>query len=82
MAGHLSCRALPGEHPLYLTGAPRSGSRPPLLSALTPQARATCFRGKRARSCLSPAGPGRVRGWNAFAASPHRGRVGVSGVLC
>ena len=57
MAGHPSCRALQGEHPLHLTGAPRGCSCPSAQLSLPRQG--SLLQGRaRARSCLSPAGPG------------------------
>ena len=57
MAGHPSCRALPGEHPLHLTGAPRGCSCPSAQLSLPRQG--SLLQGRaRTRSCLSPARPG------------------------
>ena len=57
MAGHPSCRALQGKHPLHLTGAPRGCSCPSAQLSLPRQG--SLLQGRaRARSCLSPAGPG------------------------
>ena len=57
MDGHPYCRTLPGEHPLHLTGAPRGCSCPSAQLSLPRQG--SLLQGRaRARSCLSPAGPG------------------------